>query len=465
MQYVALAIRKAATSIVLIVIVACAFRVVFAWDYARQRPRQALSVIPFLFESGNIAHSVAVGKGFSSPFRVDTGPTAWTTPVYPLFLAGLMRLFGPYTFHSWLAAVAANILFSSLSAIPVYFVGKRIGGVGLGAAAAWLWAIFPNAILLSYESLWETCLSALLGAALLWATLRVADSRRLRPWCWYGLLWGVALMSNAALLALAPFLFGWALWGQGFGPTAGLRPGAEADGRLRAGRKAGGGPEGPTPLHNGLIAAAIALACCIPWTIRNYAVFGSFVPLRSTLGLQLWVGNNPKAKVIWLGEQHPIHDTAERESYLQSGEIAYMRQKEHDAIQFMLTHPMHEAELISGRFISFWAGGTPSPIRDFLRNRSAWFRYVLLFNIAVSLGTLLGIIIMIRQRSVYTVPLAVFPVVFPWAYYLTLSLPRYRHAIDPILMLLTAIALKQALARTPVPPLHGIDRSKYKELQ
>jgi hypothetical protein len=376
-----------------------------------------------------------------------------------------MRLFGPYTFHSWLAAVGANILFSSLAAIPVYFAGKRIGGLGLGAAAAWLWAIFPNAILLSYESLWETCLSALLGATLLWATLRVADSRRLRPWCWYGLLWGVALMSNAALLSLAPFLFAWALWGQGFGPAAGLRPGPEADGKLRAGRKAGGGPEGPTSLYTGAVAAAIALACCIPWTIRNYAVFGSLVPLRSTLGLQLWVGNNPRAKVIWLGEQHPIHDTAERQSYLQSGEIAYMRQKEHDAIQFMLTHPVREAELISGRFISFWAGGTPSPIRDFLRNRSAWFRYVLLFNVAVSLGTLFGIVILIRQRSVYTVPLAVFPVVFPWAYYLTLSLPRYRHAIDPILMLLTAITLKQRLTRTPVPPLHGIDRSKYKELQ
>src|SRR5262249_20262343 len=156
-----------------------------AWDYAWHRPRQALSVIPFLFESGNIAHSVAIGKGFSSPFRVDTGPTAWTTPVYPLLLAGLMRLFGPYTFHSWLAAVATNIVFSSLATIPVYFVGKRIGGVGVGATAAWLWAIFPNALLLSYESLWETCLSALLGAMLLWATLRVAGSVSARAWCLY----------------------------------------------------------------------------------------------------------------------------------------------------------------------------------------------------------------------------------------------------------------------------------------
>jgi hypothetical protein len=185
---------------------------------------------------------------------------------------------------------------------------------------------------------------------------------------------------------------------------------------------------------------------CIPWTVRNYAVFSAIVPMRSTLGLQLWVGNNPQATVIWLGEQHPIHDTAEREAYVQSGEIAYMRQKEHDALQFILTHPGREAALIWGRFVSFWAGGTPDPIRDFFRNPSPWFRYVLMFNLAISLGALLGIIILVRQRSVYTLPLVVFPLLFPWAYYLTLSLPRYRHAIDPILMLLTAIALRQSLA-------------------
>jgi len=56
---------------------------------------------PFLFESGNIAVSLAKGNGFGSPFRVDTGPTAWMSPLYPLLLSGILRIFGIYTYQSW----------------------------------------------------------------------------------------------------------------------------------------------------------------------------------------------------------------------------------------------------------------------------------------------------------------------------------------------------------------------------
>lgn len=416
--------RAFVSSLRLILFAAFALRLAFAWNYQHQFSHQALRVIPFLFESGNIAHSIATGNGFSSPFRVDTGPTAWTTPVYPLLLGGIIRIFGPYTFASYVAAVLVNIAFSTLVCVPLFFAAKRIGGVRLAAAACWLWAVFPNAILLTYESLWETSLSALLGATILWATLRVAASQNRRAWAAYGLLWGFALMTNAVLLSLLPFLLWWMA-------RQVKRPGPAV-----------------------LSVVGIAALCCLPWTLRNYAVFHSLVPLRSILGLQLWVGNNPQAKVIWLGEQHPIHDSAERRHYVEVGEIAYMREKERAAIGYMLTHPGHEAQLIAGRFVSFWAGGTPSPRTDLLRNPSLWFRYVLLFNLAAGVGTVAGLLRLWRRRSAYLFPVAAFPVIFPWAYYLTLSLPRYRHPIDPVLMLLLAAAI---MARHSVPPVHGID--------
>jgi hypothetical protein len=399
--------RPILTSLPLIVAVALTLRGGFAWNYAAHVPRRALSIIPFLFESGNIAHSLATGGGFSSPFRIPTGPTAWMTPLYPLFLSGLMRIFGPYTFPSWVAAVSLNIGFSTLACLPIFAAGRRIGGLGLGAAAAWLWAIFPNAILLSFESLWDTSLSALLGATVLWATLRVSEARRWPAWAAYGVLWGVVLMTNAALLSLLPFLFGWLVY------------------RCRLARPA--------------LAAAIVVLCCIPWTIRNYAIFHTFIPLRSVLGLQLWVGNNPRAKVVWLGEQHPINDTAERNRYIAMGEVNYMEEKRREATAYILSHPGREAGLIAGRFVSIWAGGTPSPITDFFRNPSLWFRYVLLFNLAAAFGAVAGIVFLFRDRNPYAFPLAVYPVVFPWAYYLTLALPRYRHPIDPALMLLLAV--------------------------
>jgi hypothetical protein len=422
---------------VTIVFAAALLRFIYAWDYQAHFSHRALSSIPFLFESGNIAMSLASGHGFGSPFRVDTGPTAWMTPLYPVLLSGIMRVFGIYTFPSWVAAVAMNGCFSAAACIPLYFAGRRVGGMALGALAAWLWAIFPNAILLSFQSLWDTSLSALLGITVIWATLRLPESRRTAVWCWYGMLWGVTLMANAALLSLLPLCLGWAAW------------------RSRR-------------FRNAAVAAAVAALCCVPWTVRNYAVFHAFVPLRSVLGLQLWVGNNPDAKVQWLGGQHPIHETAEREKYVEMGEIAYMREKRANAIAYIFSHPGREMELIGGRFAMFWSGGAEHPVDDFMRDRSLWFRYVLIFNLCASAGALAGIVLLFVQRNEYAFPLAIGPLVFPLAYYMTLSLPRYRHPIDPTLMLLFAVAIRATYLRlrsAQVQPETNRPRSRSRQPQ
>jgi 4-amino-4-deoxy-L-arabinose transferase-like glycosyltransferase len=409
-----------ATSLILILAVALGLRVGFAWNYASHNPRQALSVIPFMFESGNIAASIAKGNGFSSPFHVETGPTAWMAPVYPLLLASVFRIFGIYTFDAYVAATSLNILFSTFTCIPIFFAGKRVAGLGVGAGAAWLWAVFPNAIQIPAESMWDACLAALLAATILWATLALSESQRLRDWSAYGLLWGLALMTNPTLASLLPFLLAWMAWRS----YKQLHP-----------------VHTWTVLKRPLIVLAIAALCCVPWTIRNYKVFHQFVPLRSILGLQLAMGNNADAKDFWLGEGHPIHDAAEREKYIEMGEIAYMQEKQHEAVDYIASHPRREIHLIWVRFVSLWAGGATHPVRDFLQVHSLYFRGVLLFNIIAAFGALAGIVALAWKQNPYVFPLAVFPIIFPCAYYLTLSLPRYRLPIDPAVMLLTAFAI------------------------
>jgi hypothetical protein len=418
--------RTAASSLWLIMLVALALHLGYMWQFQSIHPRQGVSVIPFLFESGNIAHSLATGQGFSSPFRVHTGPTAWMTPLFPLLLAGIFRIFGAYTFHAWAATVLLNISCCTLACLPIYFAAKRIGGIGLAAGAAWLWAIFPNAILIPVESMWDASISALLVATILWATLALAsaESQPLRKWCAYGVLWGIALMFNATLAALFPFLAGWLV--------------CCAHQKNRA-------------WFTGAAAAfAIIILCCLPWTIRNYRVFHQFVPLRSVLGLQLWLGNNDQTQDIFRGDLHPIYNTSEREKYIAQGEIAYMQRKRKEALDYIFSHPAREAHLILYRAISIWSGGTPYPLEDFAGTPSLRFRAVLGFNLVAALGTLCGIIILFRERSPFAVPITAFPLIYPWAYYLTLALPRYRLPIDPIVMLLLAISgqrLAQKLVR------------------
>jgi hypothetical protein len=159
-------IRTAATSVALIVLVALAARMTFAWDQARRIPPGVLGIVPFQQETGNIAYSLAQRKGFSEVFQMDTGPTAWLAPIYPLLVAGIFKVFGSFTARAFFAAVFLNILFSSAACVPVFFAGKRVGGLGVASFAAWLWALFPSAIMMPFEWIWDTSLSALLAATI-----------------------------------------------------------------------------------------------------------------------------------------------------------------------------------------------------------------------------------------------------------------------------------------------------------
>ena len=111
---------------------------------------------------------------------------------------------------------------------------------------------------------------------------------------------------------------------------------------------------------------------------------------------------------------------------------------------------------MGGRFVMLWSGGSLHPFADFIRNRSLWFRYVLAFNLCAAFRGARGDCWRSSGSTVSMLsPLAIGPVLFPFAYYLTVAEPRYRHAIDPALMLLLAVTLAelapQARPASPEP--------------
>ena len=143
-------LMRAVTSIWLILLVALGARLAYAWDQQHKIPGDAL-VIRFQQETGFIAASLASGKGFSSPMGRETGPTAWLPPIYPLLLSGVFRIFGIETVRSFLGAVAMNIVFSAGACLPIFYAGKRIAGLAAASAAAWFWALLPNAVTFPFE--------------------------------------------------------------------------------------------------------------------------------------------------------------------------------------------------------------------------------------------------------------------------------------------------------------------------
>lgn len=403
-----------ATSLWLIVLVAILCRAGYAYQQVRTTPSQALASVPFEQETGNIAMAVATGNGFSSPTRRDTGPTAWLPPIYPFLVAGIFRAFGVFTLRAFYAAAVLNILFSAATCVPIYLLGNRVAGRGAASLAAWLWALFPNAIMIPFQWIWDTSLTALLAATILWAALTLSESRRMRDWCAYGFLWGFALLTNPALGAALPFLLGWGFYRE--------RPGV----RGRLARPAA--------------TLGVAILCCVPWTVRNYSEFHRFIPLRSNFSFDLWLGNNEvfddrspniNARVTRYGEQR---------RYGQLGEAAFMQEKWNLATEFIRTHKQLEIRLTERRFMSFWLGSF-HPLRDFENPDSRWVQVILAWNLLTAIGSAIGILILWRKQSPYVFPLTVFVVAVPLVYYLTHGSLRYRHPIDPIVLTLTAIAV------------------------
>jgi hypothetical protein len=412
--------KTAVLSLWLILAVALGTRGLFAWSEARHAPPRMLAAVSFAQETGNIAQALAQGRGFSDPYRQGTGPTAWLAPVYPLLLAGIFRVFGIFTPAAFWAAATLNILGSACVCIPLFFAGKRIGGVTLAAAAAWLWAVFPNGVIIPFEWIWDTSLAALLAATILWATLAFGDSERTRDWIGYGLLWGLTLLTTPALGSLAPFLLVWLAWR-----------------RRRSGR---------TWLGRPALAAAIALLCLAPWTMRNYARFHRYVPLRSDFPFELWIGNNEVLNPQGRDVMARVTIYGQIREYVQLGETAFLQRKWQEATAFILAHKKLEVWLTERRFVAMWIG-TPDPVIDFRDASSTFIRFLYIANALAALGGLAGIVALFWKRSPYAFPVSVFPVIFPCVYYVTHASLRYRNPIDPAVMLLGAAAIVAIFTR------------------
>lgn len=402
------------------------FRLAFFLYEAYRVPAEALAVVPFQNEVGSVAAALARGEGFCCLFGQPTGPTAWLAPVYPLFLAGIFKVFGIFGAASFYAAGLFNCVFSALACLPLFHAALRIGNRATAALGGWLWAVFPSGILIPFEWIWDSSLSALLAAALLWATFLLAEAPQQRNFICYGLFWGLCLLANPALGALLPFFLLWIYF------------------RLPSPRFAG--------VQNVLLAACLAALVCVPWTMRNAVRFHRLIPIRSDYPFELWMGNNP----IYDERSREVNRITRYEQvhlYTQLGENTFLEQKGRAAAAFLRLHPALCAKLAGRRAIAWWLG-TPKPWQDFQRTDSTLVRFLFFANAATLLGTLAGLLVLWLRKSPHLLPVAVYPLVFPLAYYVTQVSLRLRHPCDPILALLVAVAATVPWAR-PAPHANG----------
>jgi len=363
-------------------------------------------------EMGRIARSIVWGHGFGSPLHGWTGPTAMVGPVYPYLIAGVFLLFGVYSIAAAWTLLTLNSVFSALTCLTIAAIGRQAFGRRAGDWAAWVWAAFPFAIYWPVKWVWDTSLSTLLFSAAFLATLRIdATSRPLR-WAGVGLLWGIVGLTNTTFLSIFPFAVAWFCL------------------RLHQGVRAWIVPAG--------IVTASCLLALAPWVIRNHMVFGHWL-LRSNLGLELAQGNLEGAEEPRAWRSHPAFNDAEMEQYRREGELAYMAEKQQEVYRFITTHPQAFARLTLKKAAYFWTG--TSEIRRV-------FRFPELLYSLPSLLAMVGVFLAIRDGNSTGVLFAATLIVFPLVYYVTHPDPRFRHLIEPEIVVLATYTITRFSPKT-----------------
>ena len=382
-----------------------------------------LAVIPFLYREwldpfliehwafGRVARSLVTGHGFGNVFA-DTGPTAVLSPVYAYLLAGIFWMFGPHTRASVITALAINSLFSALTCIPVFLLARRCFGHRVAMWSGWLWAFSPYGIYYGADWAWSTCLLTLLLCCLFLIALKLENSGSLLHWTGFGLLTGVATLTEPVTLAVVPFLGAFTCYRHYRQRLTWLLPAT---------------------------AASLAfLAVLSPWIIRNYETFHQFIPVRSGLGLELYIGNNGYS-ARWVNSAlHPNHSDAELEEYEKSGEVAYMEHKRQQAVDYIRAHPGWYVRMTLRRVLYIWTGYW-SLDRAYLKDEP-------LDPPNILVATTFSVLALLGLRRVFQLDWAIgvrFAIVlgcFPLVYYLSHPETYYFRPVDPLLVVLTAVA-------------------------
>ncbi len=408
----------ARTSFFWMVVIAFALRLAFILLAHTYKFKPDQDNFSFGYEMGRIGRAIATGRGFADPFNAQTGPTAWEPPLYPYLIGGIFKMAGVYTRASALILLIINSIFSALTCVPIFLIGRKCFSEKVAVWASWVWALLPTVMYWGARWVWETSLAALLLALIFWLALTLEEREGYKPWIAFGLLWGIAGLTNSSLLS--------------FLPASGLWPWYRR--RKRDGRS----------LDGVALAALFFVATITPWLIRNYEKFGKFIFIRSNFGAELRLGNGPGADGTWMSYLHPTQDPLEMQRYQQMGETAYVAERKREAIAFIRADYGRFAWLSVKRFIYYWAGRPRVSGFSGLADNSVF--------LASSVLAFWGLGRALRKHIPSAWLFLWLVLSYPATYYFVFPHSRYRHPIEPELAILIAYVISEAKPKPSAVP-------------
>jgi 4-amino-4-deoxy-L-arabinose transferase-like glycosyltransferase len=361
-------------------------------------PRGENLVFPDAAIYDSIARNWLAGKGF----RENSGRQASRAPGYPVFLAGchwlgLLRPQGIYLVQ----AVA-----DSAMCVLLALLGRRLYGDTVGIVAGCIAAICPFFIYFTCLLLTETLFTLGLVALMLFLfacaeALERSASRTLVVSAVAGALLGLLVLLRSSLLLFPIFLL--PIW------------------LVRRGHRLG------AMAAWGTMSVVMALMM-LPWVVRNYEIFGRFVPTTLQVGESLYEANSPYAdggpamdRIDWVKERggRPMGEY-ENNQFFKNAALEYIRE-----------HPGRFCSLAVEKFARFW-----NPLPNYAPYRRP-------LGFAVSLCAFVPIILLacvgILRRNQEVALLLLSPVAyFTLLYMIFVGSVRYRTPVMPFVILLAA---------------------------
>jgi hypothetical protein len=169
-----------------------------------------------------------------------------------------------------------------------------------------------------------------------------------------------------------------------------------------------------------------------PWLVRNYQVFGKFIFVRDNLPLEMYEANNDQSAGLWTRNEHPGNNLEAMRRFQELGELGFMTEKREQVHQFIREHPGRFFWFTIERAVYFWIAPPQATILagyDLMISRHTNFLLAAVLAFA-------GLWLTIRNKKCGAFLLACFLLIYPLPYYLVMPFVRYKHPIEPEMIML-----------------------------
>jgi hypothetical protein len=275
-------------------------------------------------------------------------------------------------------------------------------------------------------------LTAFLFSAILVLALRmraIGDTGVEHPqttvrWLVFGILWGMIALSNSTLLFFLPACGIWILRG-----TRDSRAFTSA-------------------LAKAASAGIIFCVCLSPWIIRNYRVFHALIPMRDNFGAELHQSVLEEHLGFPWGPTIPIadHDPTYLK-YKSMGEYAYVKQEDTLAKEYIVHHKRRFFQFALKRVYFFWFG-VPHPFE-----KNPFIEIFREINYGIlSITGLLGLVLACKNRIPASGLFLSLFILYPLTYYFITVQARFRHPLEPLIVIFTSYLFLSATPRRVAVP-------------